>query len=175
MPTSDGRSNWHDQGVIGLHLLRHAHAGDATKWTGDDDVRPLTEKGIRQSERLGKVLATYDEAPDLFLTSPKLRASQTADIVAKALDVRVVTDARLGQPLDLEVISAILGDAGRAERPCLVGHDPDFSEVLGDLVGLDVVPMRKGAIARVDVADRHVVAGQGTLRYLLPPELIPGK
>ncbi len=89
--------------------------------------------------------------------------------------MRVVTDARLGQPLDLEVISAILGDAGRAERPCLVGHDPDFSEMLGDLVGLDVVPMRKGAIARVDVADRHLVAGQGTLRYLLPPELIPGK
>ena len=71
------------------------------------------------------------------------------------------------------MISAILGDAGRAERPCLVGHDPDFSEMLGDLVGLAAVPMRKGAIARVDVADRHLVAGQGTLRYLLPPELLP--
>ena len=159
--------------MIGLHLLRHAHAGDAARWSGDDDVRPLSEKGIRQSERLGRLLATYDEAPDLLLTSPKLRASQTAEIVAKALDVRVVTDARLGEPLDLEVISAILGDAGPAERPCLVGHDPDFSEMLGDLVGLAAVPMRKGAIARVDVADRHLVAGEGTLRYLLPPELLP--
>ena len=45
--------------------------------------------------------------------------------------------------------------------------------MLGDLVGLSSVPMRKGAIARVDVTDEHLVAGEGTLRYLLPPELLP--
>ena len=116
---TDGLSNWHDRGVIGLHLLRHAHAGDAARWSGDDDVRPLSEKGIRQSERLGRLLAMYDEAPDLFLTSPKLRASQTAEIVAKALDVRVIAAPRLGEPLDLEVISAVPwatpgGPSGRA-------------------------------------------------------------
>jgi phosphohistidine phosphatase SixA len=161
--------------VIALHLLRHAHAGDAARWSGDDDVRPLSEKGIRQSERLGRLLASFGEAPDLFITSPLLRASQTAEIVGKALEVRVITDRRLAEPLDLEVISAILGDAGQAERPCLVGHDPDFSELLGDLVGLDAVPMRKGAIARVDVADRRLVAGEGTLRFLVPPELLPSR
>lgn len=175
MRRNGGRSNWHDRGVIALHLLRHAHAGDAMRWTGDDDVRPLSEKGIRQSERLGRLLAGFDEAPDVFITSPRLRASQTADIVARALDARVVVDERLAQPLDLAAIEAILGDAGRADRPCLVGHDPDFSEMLGDLLGLSAVPMRKGAIARVDVPDRHLVAGDGILRYLLPPELLPGK
>ncbi len=161
--------------MIALHLLRHAHAGDATRWSGDDDERPLSDKGIRQSERLGRLLATFDDAPDLFITSPRLRASQTADIVAKALDVKVVVDGRLAEPLDLEVIASILVDTGRVARPCLVGHDPDFSEMLGDLVGLASVPMRKGAIARVDVSDEHLVAGEGTLRYLLPPELLPPK
>ena len=59
------------------------------------------------------------------------------------------------------------------DRPCLVGHDPDFSELLGELIGLHAIPMRKGALARVDVADRHVTPGHGQLRYLLPPDLLP--
>jgi hypothetical protein len=45
--------------------------------------------------------------------------------------------------------------------------------MLGDLIGLTAVPMRKGAIARVDVEDANLVAGEGTLRYLVPPELLP--
>ena len=62
-----------------------------------------------------------------------------------------------------------------AERPCLVGHDPDFSEVLGDLIGVAMIPMRKGALARVDVSSRDLVPGRGVLRYLLPPDVVPGK
>jgi phosphohistidine phosphatase SixA len=158
--------------VIALHLLRHAHAGDATRWSGDDDVRPLSEKGRRQSERLGRLLTKLDDAPDLFITSPRLRASQTAEIVAGALGVRVVVDDRLAGPLDPGVVSEILRGEDRADRPCLVGHDPDFSMLLGELVGADAISMRKGAIARVDLDDRVVVAGQGELRYLLPPELL---
>jgi phosphohistidine phosphatase len=145
------------------------------RWTGDDDVRPLSDKGIRQSERLGRLLAGFDEAPDAFITSPRLRASQTAEIVARAIDAPVTVDDRLARPLDLDVIAAIIADAARAERPCLVGHDPDFSEILGDLLGLSAVPMRKGALARIDVPDRRFVPGDGVLRYLLPPELLPGK
>jgi 8-oxo-dGTP diphosphatase len=145
------------------------------KWTGDDDVRPLSEKGIRQCERLGRLLASFDEAPDLFIASPRLRTRQTADVVAKALAAPVAVDERLAAPLDLEVLSAILGDHARSDRPCLVGHDPDFSEMLGELIGVDVVPMRKAAIARIDVPDRSLLAGEGTLRYLLPPELVSGK
>ena len=56
-----------------------------------------------------------------------------------------------------------------------VGHDPDFSEMLGELIGVEVVPMRKAAIARIDVPGPELIAGEGTLRYLLPPELVPGK
>jgi phosphohistidine phosphatase SixA len=56
-----------------------------------------------------------------------------------------------------------------------VGHDPDFSELLGELLGIPLVPMRKGAIARVDVSGRNLVAGRGQLRWLVPPEVVPGK
>ena len=161
--------------MIALHLLRHAHAGDPERWHGDDAERPLSEKGRRQAERLGRLLHGVDEAPDLFITSPKVRARETAELVAGALDANVVVDRRLGGGLDLSTLSDLLLANADADRPCLVGHDPDFSELLGELLGIPPVPMRKGAIARVDVGGRSLVAGRGLLRYLLPPDVVPGK
>ncbi len=161
--------------MIALHLLRHAHAGDPARWSGDDAARPLSDKGRRQAERLGKLLAGLDEAPDLFITSPRVRAAQTAEIVAEALGVGVVIDPRLAGGLDTSGLSDILLAHPDAERPCVVGHDPDFSELLGDILGLPPVPMRKGAIARIDVASRSLVPGRALLRFLLPPELLPSK
>jgi phosphohistidine phosphatase len=159
--------------VIAVHLLRHAHAGDPARWGADDASRPLSEKGRRQAERLGRLLAASDDGPDLFITSPRVRAAQTAEIVAEALGAGIVVDPRLAGMLDTGVLSDILAANADAERPCLVGHDPDFSELLGELLGTPPVPMRKGAIARVDVAGRVVLPGRAILRYLLPPELLP--
>ena len=162
-----------DSGGHPLFLLRHAHAGNPQRWQGDDAARPLSDKGRGQAERLGRLLAAIEEPPDLFITSPKVRADETARIVAAAVGAPVAVDARLTGPLDTSVLDDILRAAGPAERPCIVGHDPDFSELLGDLVGLPGLPMRKGAIARVDLPGR-APAGRGILRYLLPPELVPG-
>ncbi|HSP20509.1 MAG TPA: histidine phosphatase family protein [Myxococcaceae bacterium] len=157
-----------------LFLLRHAHAGDPERWSGDDAMRPLSDKGRRQAERVGRLLSDADEAPDLVVTSPKVRAAETAEIVAQMLGVPVVVDRRLEGPLDTEDLVAILAAAGPADRPCIVGHDPDFSSLLGELIGVSVVPMRKGALARVDF-EGHVRSGRGVLRYLAPPELLSGK
>ena len=161
--------------MIAVHLLRHAHAGDPERWSGDDAARPLSDKGRRQAERLGRLLASVDEAPDIFITSPRVRARETADIVAHALGAPVVEDPRLGSGFDLDDLTDIIRAHGAATRPCIVGHDPDFSEVLGELVGVPMLPMRKGAFARVDLPDRAASAGAGTLRYLIPPELLPAK
>ena len=157
-----------------LYLLRHAHAGDPARWAGDDAVRPLSDKGRRQAERVGRLLAGVDEAPDLLVTSPLVRAAETAEIVGKALGVEVVVDRRLVGPLFAEALGDILLAAGVAQRPCIVGHDPDFSSLLGELLGVSVVPMRKGALARVDF-EGLVRSGRGTLRFLVPPELLTGK
>lgn len=161
--------------MIALHLLRHAHAGDPAKWTGDDAARPLSDKGRRQASGLGGLLARLDEPPDLFISSPKVRARETAEVVTAALRsrVRVVVDERLAGPLDEATVNAILDNAGPADRPCLVGHDPDFSDLLAALIGASSVPMRKAALARIDFDD-EVAPGAGTLRYLLPPELVAG-
>lgn len=157
--------------MIRLHLLRHAHAGDWSTWSGDDAARPLTDKGRGQAERLGRFLARHGFAPDRILTSPKVRAAETARIVAQLLAVSVDVDDRLGGPLDLAVVERILDDHGSPDTPVLVGHDPDLSDLVATLVGAGGIPMRKGSLARVD-AERPLAPGGGELRWLLPPELL---
>jgi phosphohistidine phosphatase len=154
-----------------LHLLRHAHAGDPEGWTGDDASRPLSAKGEAQSDHIGAFLESVGFTADVIVSSPKLRARQTAEIVARHLGLDVRMDDRLAAGFDAATVDAILADLGNPARPLLVGHDPDFSELLGSLVRSDGLTMKKGAIARVDVAG-PVAAGQGTLRWLVPPDLL---
>lgn len=154
-----------------LHFLRHADAGDPAAWAGDDAARPLSEKGELQSERLGAFLAEVGFAPDAIISSPKVRARRTADVVGAALGVGVRLDDRLAEGFDPAAVDAILADAGDPRRPVLVGHDPDFSQVLGWLASADGLTMKKAAFARVDV--RGAVAdGRGTLRWLVAPDLL---
>ena len=120
-----------DRDSVQLHLLRHAHAGDPEGWTGPDAARPLSAKGEQQAERLGRFLADAGFKADSIITSPKIRAAQTAEIVAEALGCEVREDERLARDFDLVTIEAILFDAGEPVKPVLVGHDPDFSEVAG--------------------------------------------
>ncbi len=154
-----------------LCLLRHAHAGDALKWTGPDDSRPLSEKGRLQSERLGIFLARSGFRPDAILTSPKVRAVETARLVAAPLGADVIVVDALGEPIDIETVERLLHSAGDPRRPVLVGHDPDFSTLAAELTGLAQLPMRKAALVRIDLV-RPLAPGQGQLRWLLPPELL---
>ena len=153
-----------------LHLLRHADAGDPGRWEGPDAARPLSSKGVRQAERLGRLLANAGFETDAVITSPKVRATQTAEAVAEALGVAVLVDDRLAGGLDSTVVTELLADAGSPSRAVLVGHDPDFSWLLSALVGAELA-MKKGAMARVDVTALR--EGGGTLRWLITPELLP--
>ena len=156
---------------IQLHLLRHAHAGDPLKWSGPDDVRPLSEKGRLQAERLGQFLAAAGFEPDAILTSPMARALETARLVAAPLGRSVRVDEALAGPLDLEALERLLTAAGNPRRPILVGHDPDFSELAAALTGVEDLPLRKGALVRID-ATRPLQPGAGLFRWLLPPDLL---
>ena len=159
---------------VQLHLLRHAHAGEPTGWTGSDDERPLSAKGEEQAERLGRFLASVGFRPDIIVSSPKIRAARTGEIVGKALGLEVRLDERLGGSLDLVSIEAILFDLDEPLKPILVGHDPDFSDLAASLTGSATMTMRKGAFARIDVP-RPLEAGGGTLRWLVSPDLLAGK
>jgi len=154
-----------------LYILRHADAGDPEAWVGSDAVRPLSPKGRRQAERLGRHLASVGFEPDAIVTSPKLRAAETAELVAAPLEREVTVDDRLASGVDLDTVDAIFRDVGSPARLVIVGHDPDFSDMLSTLVGAEL-PMKKGAIARVDLVD-GLRPGAGVLRWMLPPDLVP--
>lgn len=156
---------------IQLHLLRHAHAGDPMAWDDADEARPLSPRGQRQADRLGRFLAGIGFRTDAIITSPKLRAAQTAEIVAERLGVPVGTDDRLAGEVGLNTLEAILRDAGDPGLPILVGHDPDVSDLVVKLCGALGVPMRKASFARID-AERPFEPGQATLRWLVPPDLL---
>lgn len=158
--------------LVALCFLRHATAADRETWDRPDDARPLTEKGRRQAERLGRLLSAAGFTPDAIITSPLVRARETAEIVAGLVGVTPRTEPRLGEPLDLGTLDAILHDAGSPRRPVVVGHDPDFSELVTELVGAPIL-MRKGALARIDV-ERPLAPGSGELRWLLPPDALRG-
>jgi len=164
--------------TVQLSLLRHAHAGDPAKWKGPDADRPLSPKGRRQAERLARFLVEHGLRPDHLVSSPKARAVQTAEAVAHAFDLPIHEDGRLGDPLDLATVDAILADALGGERAAagpqrvmLVGHDPAFSDLLMELTGIPDLLMRKGALARID-ATRPLQPGGGTLVWLVPPQLL---
>lgn len=154
-----------------LYLLRHAHAGDPGAWDGPDDRRPLSDKGERQAERLGRYLVEIGFEADAIITSPKVRAAQTASIVAERLGKPVSEDERLASGVTIQTLDAVLRTAGEPRRVVVVGHDPDFSDLLASLCDTARVPMKKGALARIDV-DGPLEPGAGTLRWLVPPDLL---
>jgi phosphohistidine phosphatase len=154
-----------------LYLLRHAHAGDPGAWDGPDDRRPLSEKGPHPPDRLRRYLAAIGFEADAIITTPNVRAAQTAKLVAELLGLPVAEDERLGGGVSIGTIEAILSDAGDPIRAVVVGHDPDFTELVALLCGAARVPMKKGALARIDVS-RPLEPGAGTLRWLVPPDLL---
>ena len=122
-----------------LWLLRHAEAEEGLP----DDERPLTERGAMQADAAGRALAVLGVHLDACLSSPKLRAIQTADRACEPLGVPVTIEPALaGEPFDVGALTAGLGDV------LLVGHDPSFSLLLHDLTGCQA-RMKKGGLAAV--------------------------
>ncbi len=157
---------------VELYMLRHADAGDPEAWRGPDEDRPLSGKGERQATRLGALLAAAGFQPDVLLSSPKARAHQTAALIGDALGIAVADDDRLASGVSLDRLDDVIADTGHARRVVVVGHDPDFSGLLSELTGAPTLPMRKGAIARVDV-ELPLQRASGTLRWLIPPDALP--
>jgi phosphohistidine phosphatase len=124
-----------------IYLLRH---GDAEHESQEDSARRLTAKGERQSEAAGKALKALGANVDTCLSSPKVRAEQTARLACESLGIEVeIVQALRGGPFDARKLAAGRGDV------LLVGHEPDFSDAVAELTGARV-KLRKGGIASVE-------------------------
>ena len=124
-----------------IWLLRHGTAEDSAE---DDASRRLTEKGERQSRVAGEALAALGVKLDACLTSPKVRARDTARIACDELGVEAEeVDALRGGDFDLEALTAGRGDV------LLVGHEPDFSHAVQAATGARVA-LKKGGLAAIE-------------------------
>ncbi len=155
-----------------LYFLRHGLAGEPSQWNGDDDDRPLTEEGRARTAREGAGFARLKLVPDLILTSPLVRASQTAEIVARELGIaeQVLTDKRLSPGFGRKRLRKILKDHADQGRLMLVGHEPDFSETIGRLIGGGRVTIEKGGLASVEIPDPQTLRGK--LLLMATPDLV---
>jgi len=131
-----------------LWLLRHGDAADGSP----DAERPLTKKGEKQSRAAGRALERLGVKLDACLTSPKVRAADTAKLACEALGIEPQLEPKLaGGPFDGEALAAGLGD-----NVLLVGHDPDFSMAVHSLTGAQV-RMKKGGLAGVEKGELMVL------------------
>ena len=154
-----------------LYFLRHGLA-DRSEWSGPDHERPLTSQGEARMAHEADTFAELNLDLDYIYTSPLTRAYQTAEIVADRLDLsdRLIEDQRLALGFDTDDLVEILGDHPDAEGIMLVGHEPDFSETIGDLIGSAEVVCKKGSLARIDVYDW--ISPRGALVWLIPPKML---
>ncbi|MEA5364095.1 NUDIX hydrolase [Amycolatopsis sp., V23-08] len=144
-------------GLTTLLLVRHAKAGKRDGWSGDDDLRPLSEAGLRQAAGLRRVLAL--SAPDRVLSAPRLRCVQTVKGIAEDIGSEVRHEPLFSEEgywpdpvLGVARLLAIAGDGGTPVVASQGGVIPDLVSVLADRDGVElsaarggVVPSKKGS------------------------------
>jgi phosphohistidine phosphatase len=144
-----------------LWLLRH---GEAEPHDARPDAdRRLTERGRDQARAAGRALAALKIEVHLAFTSPKVRARDTALLACEALGVEPIEHAPLASGFDASDARELMAAAQPDQRVLVVGHDPDFSQVVHDLTG-GRVDLKKGGIAAV-----RLDGAQGELIVLLRP------
>jgi phosphohistidine phosphatase len=154
-------------------FLRHGPAESKNEWAGDDEQRPLTPGGRLLVEDIACSLPRLKARPDLVLTSPLVRAHQTADLVGRCLAApdKVLVDKRLAPGFGLKQLEKIIRDHDDVSCLMLVGHDPDLSEVVRAVTG-GRLSIRKGGLAQVEILDPKVMRGR-LISLLVPAPLNP--
>ncbi len=161
-------------GTWTLYLVRHGIAEERGPEWPDDDQRPLTDRGKRQLRQSARGLVRIGVVIDVLLTSPLVRARQTADVLAATLDPApaIVVAESLAPGAAHAMLAADLAKHARRSSLGLVGHEPGIGAMAGRLAGLrQALEFKKGAVCRIDL-DELPPGRAGTLRWFAPPRLL---
>jgi len=156
-----------------VYFLRHANAGNSVDDPEEDEKRPLDPLGVEQSQRMGRVLAALDVKLDSIISSPLVRAKQTAAHAAAALgyEKTVLLDNALRPDGKFDDFMTLLRRHAKADAIMVVGHNPSLSEFLSLLVSDEATPvtidLKKGAVARLERKSRR-----SELQWILTPKLV---
>ena len=148
-----------------LYFLRHGEA-DWPHWTRPDDERPLTDFGKKEVRQVAKFLGRLKVKPNLVLSSPLPRASQTAEVAAGQLKTKLRQDEGLEPGFGIDELRTLLKRHG-SKVLMLVGHEPDFTSVISALTGASL-KLSKAGVALVDFDPE---TEKGRLLWLFPPKV----
>ncbi len=161
-------------GPFELYFVRHGLAEERGDAWPDDAKRPLTDEGMSRMRKSARGLTRIGVTLDVILTSPLVRARQTAEILASALDPRPSMVSIDSLKPD-GTYAAVLADLDKHSRKCriaLVGHEPMMGEIAARLIGSrHPIEFKKGGVCRIDVDDLPP-AGPGDVRWMLTPKIM---
>jgi phosphohistidine phosphatase len=167
-----------------LFLLRHGQADARETWEGPDAERPLTDEGRAEMHDAARGIERLQLGVEVICTSPLVRASQTAQIVAEVLGIPVTTCPELAPGCGLAQLKLVLTERSGMRGLLLVGHEPDLSTLIGCLIATPQparVALRKGACCRIDLPAKlagasgaHKLLGAGELQWLLTVRHLAG-
>lgn len=160
------------ENAMQLWLVRHAVAMERDEFSGPDEERPLTDKGRKQFREFADWLATQTATPTIVITSPLLRAAQTAEIFRKAFGLKK-KDVAAADTLSPGAEPRLMLDlAQQSNGPivALVGHEPDFGRALSGFVGGGAFTFGKGFVAAVEF-ENDLSLGSGSLQWFVGPKL----
>jgi phosphohistidine phosphatase len=160
-----------------LLLLRHAEANPAN--SGRDDERGLSGIGRRNAELVGASLARLDRIPELILSSPLVRARQTAEALVAGLgtgtppEIRTVKELQPGAT-PATIMKMLEPEAGRS-RVAVVGHQPDIGRVLSFMISGGSMELefsiRPGTVCLTEV-NTIPLKSPARLLLLVPPSVL---
>lgn len=161
---------------MNLYLLRHGRAMERDpKRFPDDDLRPLTLQGEDRVRRCCESFRTLELWFDVILSSPVLRARQTAETVAAELGLQrklQFVEALRPDCNREEIISAINSLTPRRSEVLIVGHQPALSQLLSILISGSAdaaIELKKNSLAKIKLTGRLRSGRCGELNWLLSP------
>ena len=148
-----------------LYFLRHGEAEDLAP---TDHGRELTERGKERVAKSAQVLKRLGIAPKVIYSSPRIRAKQTAEIIAEALGMEIIITEDVNFGFNTSNLKSLIKKLSTSDEVMFVGHNPDMSQVVHKMTGASV-GMKKGGLARVDVVNDK--AQRGDLVWLIAPKV----
>ncbi|MBN4066741.1 histidine phosphatase family protein [Simkania negevensis] len=119
--------------AVTVVLIRHAQPAEGS--SGGDALRPLTKEGVKIQRRMSAYIEGHDLVPDVILTSPLLRAKQTAELLQETFKVEPIEETALAENSDVEQLSSIIQAFGEGLTLFLVGHVPSLPALADALLG----------------------------------------
>src|SRR5690242_4640272 len=155
-----------------IYLVRHASAGQSLSNPKKDEKRPLDPDGIEQCGQVGRALAAMNAQPDVIISSPLKRATQTASLIGNELgyEGKLQLDAAMRPEASFADFRRMLEKYAKQEAIMVVGHNPSITEFLARIITKSgseaLIEFKKGGAARVETV-RHAAR----LNWFLTPKM----